>query len=161
MIPPQRHKAHRDDLRSSSSRDSAWRFLRGHWQSSARQLAINEMFIWLWAMSRTGLLVGYRNCILFQKPMEILFCYAQLIEDFLEQPASYVPIAMYWNGSCSAVGTLPPGVASLLPHHFKSQVPGDLLQILSFGRHGQPLHQHLQEAFALLLRAPLLSCRIH
>lgn len=93
--------------------------------------------------------------------MEILFCYAQLLEDFIEQPASYFAIAMYWNGDCSAVGMLPPGVASLLPHHLKSQLPGDLLQVPSFGRLGRPLHQHLQEAFALLLRAPLLSCQRH
>ena len=47
---------------------------------------------------------------------------------------------------------LPSGVAAFLPCHLKSELPGRLLQVPSFGRHEWLTHQHLQGACVLLLR---------
>lgn len=44
--------------------------------------------------------------VLFQGLTEILFGYAQLLEDFMKKPASDIAIAMYWNSNCPAVGML-------------------------------------------------------
>ena len=90
--------------------------------------------------------------VLFQELMEFLFCYVQLLENFVEKPASDLAIAMHWNCGSSAVWMLPSGVAAFLPHHLKSELPGRLLQIPSFGRHEWLTHQHQQGACVLLLR---------
>lgn len=98
---------------------------------------------------------GNRTLFLIQEPAKIVFCYAQLLEDFVKQPASDLVIAMNRNGCCPAVRMLPPGVAPLMPYHPKSKRFSNLLQVASFGRHKVPSHQHPLGAYALLLHAPL------
>ena len=59
--------------------------------------------------------------VLIEDLVEILFSYAQLFEDFVKKPASYLRIAMYRNRGCPAIWMLPSGVASLLPNHPKAK----------------------------------------
>lgn len=99
--------------------------------------------------------------VLIKDLVEILFSYAQLFEDFVKKPASYLRIAMYRNRGCPAVWMLPSGVAALLPNHSKTKFAGNLLQVTSFGRHKRPLHQHRQGAYAHLLRTLPVSFRRH
>jgi hypothetical protein len=105
---------------------------------------------------------GYQNekrGALFYELIEIIFCYAELLENFIKKPASDLAFAMNWDCSCPAIWMLLSGVASLLPYHLEAQLSGNLLQVSSFGRHKQPLHRYPLEAFALLLCALHLSYR--
>ena len=109
--------------------------------------------------SRQGRPQNEKRGALFYELIEIIFCYAELLENLIKKPASDLAIAMNWDCSCPAIWMLPSGMASLLPYHLEAQLSGNLLQVSSFGRHKQPLHRYPLEAFALLLRALHLSYR--
>ena len=98
---------------------------------------------------------------LFYELIEIIFCYAELLENLIKKPVSDLAIAMNWDCSCAAIWMLPSGVTSLLPHHLKSKLSGRFLKVPSFGRHEWPLHLHLLEASVLLLCTHLGSFRRH
>ena len=63
---------------------------------------------------------------LFYELKEIIFCYAELLENLIKKPASDLAIAMNWDCSCPAIWMLPSGVASLLPYHLEAQLSGNL-----------------------------------
>ena len=107
-------------------------------QEEARRISLRrEQFSWSWILRNNGssvlLLADNYNLtttdqtteaparaehaawgcgVLFQEPAEFLFCYVQLLENFVKKPASDLTIAMYWNSCCSSVGMLPSGVAA-------------------------------------------------